>query len=200
MNSKKVVTFLWASFLVLLGYWMTRLWGHFPAFMDTMEYVFPEKWFNVASFQQGRITLWNPWIACGTPHLAALQPAVFYPFFWIWNLTGLTDWFFIMALLHELLAAVGFFLWLRSHQVSGTLATFCALGFAGSALVAFYWGFPTHLASMAWVPWIFWASRRLGEKPGLGRAGLLSLFWAFQILAGYPFFTFYALAFSGVLI
>ncbi len=200
MFPKNKVWILWSVFAWLLVYWTFRLWGHFPAFMDTMEYVFPEKWFNVESFQRGHIPLWNPWIACGTPHLAALQPAVFYPFFWIWNLTGLTDWFFILAILHEALAAVGFFLWLRSFRVSMTIASICALGFAGSALMTFYWGFPTHLASVAWVPWVLWASRRLAEKPGWRWGGLLSLFWGFQILAGYPFFTFYALVFSGVLI
>ncbi|HJT24053.1 MAG TPA: hypothetical protein VJ873_05720, partial [bacterium] len=153
MNSKRVFWGLWALFGGLLLYWMARFWGHFPAFMDTLEYVFPEKWFNVESWRQGRIPLWNPYLACGTPHLAAFQPAVFYPFFWIWNFTGLTNWFFVVALLHEALAAVGFYLWLRALKVGLLAATLCAWGFAGSALMAFYWGFPTHLASAAWVPW-----------------------------------------------
>ena len=189
--------------------------------MDTLEYVFPEKWFNVESWRQGNIPLWNPTIACGTPHLAAFQPAVFYPFFWIWNFTGLTNWFFGVALLHEALAAVGFYLWMRALKVAPLTATLCAWGFAGSALMAFYWGFPTHLASAAWVPWIFWASHQLTETaknspPRRQDAKknflfenieypkhiwlwwtLLSLFWAFQILAGYPFCTFYTALFFG---
>lgn len=198
MKKDKLFYYLWVCFGGLLFYWAIRLWSHFPAFMDTMEYVFPEKWFNVESFRQGRIPLWNPYIACGTPHLAAFQPAAFYPFFWIWNLTGLTHWFFVMALLHETLAAVGFYLWLRALKVSPLTATLCAWGFAGSAMMAFYWGFPTHLASAAWVPWIFWASWKLFEKPSFQYGGLLSLFWTFQILAGYPFCTFYTALFFGV--
>lgn len=160
--------------------------------MDTMEYVFPEKWFNVESFHQGRIPLWNPYIACGTPHLAAFQPAPFYPFFWIWNFTGLGDWFFVMALLHQAFAAVGFYFWGRALKASPLVATFCALGFAGSALMTFYWGFPTHLASIAWIPWVFFASVRYREKKSLGWWVLVSLCWTLQILAGYPIFTFYA--------
>lgn len=166
--------------------------------MDTLEYVFPEKWFNVESWRQGRIPLWNPYIACGTPHLAAYQPAVFYPLFWIWNFTGLTDWFFVVALLHEALGAAGFYLWLRALKVSPLTSTLCAWGFAGSALMAFYWGFPTHLASAAWLPWIFWAGWKLLKKPSFKYFGLLSLFWAFQIFAGYPFCTFYTVLFFGV--
>ncbi|HTC19881.1 MAG TPA: hypothetical protein VK859_03480, partial [bacterium] len=163
--------------------------------MDTMEYVFPEKWFNVESFHQGRIPLWNPYIACGTPHLAAFQPAPFYPFFWIWNLTGLADWFFVLALLHQAFAAVGFYFWGRSLKAPPLVATFCALGFAGSALMTFYWGFPTHLASIAWIPWVFLASQRYQEKKSWPWWALLSLCWTLQILAGYPIFTFYAALF-----
>ncbi len=195
MNSKTVFKPLWAGFFLLLLYWMIRLWGHFPAFMDTMEYVFPEKWFNVESFRQGRIPLWNPYIACGTPHLAAFQPAPFYPFFWIWNLTGLTNWFFVVALLHQAFAAVGFYFWGRALKASPLVATFCALGFAGSALMTFYWGFPTHLASIAWIPWVFFTSVRFQEKPSPRWWIWASLCWTLQILAGYPIFTFYVALF-----
>lgn len=195
MNPKTVFKALWVGFFLLLFYWMIRLWGNFPAFMDTMEYVFPEKWFNVESFRQWRIPLWNPYIACGTPHLAAFQPAPFYPFFWLWNMTGLADWFFVVALLHQAFAAVGFYFWGRALKASPLVATFCALGFAGSALMTFYWGFPTHLASVAWVPWVFFASFKFQEKHSLGWWVLVSLCWTLQILAGYPIFTFYACLF-----
>ncbi|HEY5039874.1 MAG TPA: YfhO family protein, partial [bacterium] len=125
-------------------------------------------------------------------HVANLQSAAFYPLFWFWNLTGLTDWFFVIALLHGVLAAIGFYLWLKALKVTALPATLCALSFAGSAYLVHYWGFPTHLASVAWVPWLFWATIRLLEKPSLYRGSLLSILWALQILAGYPFFTFYA--------
>ena len=195
MNPKRIFWALWGVFGLLLLYWVARLWGHFPAFMDTIEYVFPEKWFNVESFRQGRIPLWNPYIACGTPHLAAFQPAPFYPPFWLWNLTGLTDWFFVLALLHVAGAAWGFYLWARSLKAHPLLAVLCALGFAGSAMMTFYWGFPTHLASVAWVPWIFYSTVLWEENPTLARWFFLTLSWAFHILAGYPIFTFYALLF-----
>lgn len=200
MSPRMTVRALWVGYLVLTAYWMFRLWGHFPAFMDTLEYVFPEKWFNVESFREGRLPLWNPYLACGTPHVANLQSAAFYPFFWFWNFTGLTDWIFVVALLHGILAAAGFTLWLRALKVPSVPASLCGLSFAGSALLVSYWGFPTHLASIAWVPWIFWGAVRLRQDPSLARWGLLSLFWSFQILAGYPFFTFYAGLFLAVFI
>jgi hypothetical protein len=174
---------------------MVRLWGNLPAEMDTMEYVFPEKWFNVQCFQKGLIPLWNDMIACGTPHVANFQSSAFYPLFWFWNWTGLTHWFFVMALGHALLAAVGFYFWLRSLKVTNTIAALCALSFNGSAYLTYLWGFPTHLASLAWIPWVFWGSRQLIDRFSLGRWLALVGFWTLQILAGYPIFTFYALLF-----
>ena len=179
----------------MILYWIIRLWGHFPAFMDTLEYVFPEKWFNVESFCNGRIPLWNPYVACGTPHVANLQSAAFYPFFWLWNWTGLHDWFFVLALLHGVLATVGFYLWMRSRKVQEITSVLCAVSFGGSALAVNYWGFPTHLASIAWVPWLFWAASRWMEKPSRFWWIAMAFFWVFQFLAGYPFFTFYATLF-----
>ena len=198
LNLKVTFKILWGFFFLSTLFWIVRFWGHLPATMDTLEYVFPEKWFNVESYQNGRIPLWNPYIACGTPHVANLQSAAFYPFFWLWNLTGLTHWFLTVSLLHGILAAAGFYLWLQSQKISSVPATFCALSFAGSALMVNYWGFPTHLASVAWVPWVFWGAVRLTNRPHLMNWALLAAFWSFQILAGYPFFTFYTALFMGV--
>ena len=198
LKPSTLLKLLWGGFSALLLFWAIRLWGHFPATMDTLEYVFPEKWFNVESYRHGHIPLWNPYIACGTPHVASFQPAVFYPPFWLWNLTGLSDWFTVMALLHGLWAALGFYLWLRVSGVSPIPSTLCGLSFGGSALVVNYWGFPTHLATIAWTPWVFWGTVRLTQTRSLFRWALLALFWSFQILAGYAFFTFYTALFLGV--
>jgi len=214
MNFKKLWISIGIGYVVFLLFWAFRLWNHFPALMDTMEYVFPEKWFNVESFQKGLLPLWNPYIACGTPHLANFQSAAFYPLFWFWNVSGLNHWFFVLALGHVLLAAAGFpgFFFRRKGFIkkkpgdffffpcpgpcsSRETAVLCAIGFSGSAYLTYLWGFPTHLASLAWIPWIFCASRQLLERFSIARWLTLVVFWALQILAGYPIFTFYTLVF-----
>lgn len=195
LNDKKISTAIWVGYGAFLLFWVVRLWGQMPALMDTLEYVFPEKWFNVESFQKGLIPLWNPYIACGTPHVANFQSAAFYPFFWIWNLTGLTNWIFVMVFAHALLAAVGFYFWMRSFKLDKGLAALCAITFSGSAYLTYLWGFPTHLASLAWIPWIFWITHELLERFSVGKWLVLAGFWALQILAGYPIFTFYAFVF-----
>jgi hypothetical protein len=192
MNDRRFLALAGGGYLLLLLVWAIRFNGHSLAMMDTLEYAFPEKWVNVQSFQAGQIPLWNPWNACGLPHLGNLQSAVFYPLFWPWNLTGLFDWFFWISLAHGLLAAAGFYFWMRESKVKEALAALSALGFAGSALMVQYWGFPTHLATAAWVPWIFWATSRFQKSPSLERGAWLTLFWSLDFLAGYVYFTFYA--------
>jgi hypothetical protein len=62
MNDRLFLKIISAGYLLSLLFWAFRFTGHFPAMMDTLEYVFPEKWVNVESFQAGQIALWNPWI------------------------------------------------------------------------------------------------------------------------------------------
>src|SRR3984957_5716574 len=138
MNDRLFLKIVGAGYCLSLLFWAFRFTGHFPALMDTLEYAFPEKWVNVESFRAGQIALWNPWIACGVPHLANLQSAVFYPLFWIWNWTGLSDWFFRVALLHGLLAAVCVYLWMKEMGGRDAFAALSAVGFAGSALMVQY--------------------------------------------------------------
>ncbi len=150
---------------------------------------------------------WNPSIKGGfpfgipispaaSPHLAAFQPAPLYPFFWLWNLTGLADWFFVTALFHQAFAAVGFYFLGPLPRRIPLVATFCALGFAGSALMTFYWGFPTHLASIAWIPWVFFTSLRYQQKKSCPRWALVSLCWTPpKYWRATLFFTFYAALF-----
>ncbi len=187
-----------ALFFLSLLVWAYRFTGHFPAFADTLEYVFPEKWFNVESFQKGLLPLWNPYVACGQPHLANFQSAVFYPPFWLWGLTGLTNWFFFMPLAHSLWAALGFYLWMRENQSRETVSALCAVSYGVSAMAALYWGFPTHMAAYAWVPWVLWAGLRYIHKPNRLTWAGTALCWSFQLLAGYPYFTLYTTIFLGV--
>ncbi|HET9870543.1 MAG TPA: YfhO family protein [bacterium] len=192
MSDRKTAWMVGAAYLALLLVWAWRFTGHAPVMMDTLAYVFPEKWVDVQAYRAGNIPLWNPWVACGLPHVGDLQSAAFYPPFWLWILTGLPDWFFWMALAHGLLAALGFFLWARQGGAREPLAALTAVGFAGSALLVFYWGFPTHLATVAWVPWIFWATARFNARPSWMGWALLTLFWSLDFLAGYIYITFYA--------
>jgi uncharacterized membrane protein YfhO len=183
-----VVACCYALTLILWGILTQKM---IPGFADTLLYVIPEKWVNIFSFQKGLIPLWNPYIGAGTPQLACWQPGVFYPFFWLWNLFGFWKTFVGMALFHEFLAFIGFYFWMRSQRVSEITSSLCALSFSGTAQMVQFWGFPTHLATLSWVPWIFWlVQKNMDEFSWKQFWGLVAVL-SFQIWAGYPQFVFY---------
>ncbi len=165
---------------------------------DTMEYVFPEKWTSVDLWRKGGVPLWNPFIACGTPHLANFQSATLYPPFWLWNLTGLWDWFTVMILLHVAWAVLGFFLWARILGVTPVAAFLAALSFGLSSQMTYLWGFPTHASTLSWVPWVFGAATRLRVTPTAGRWAAFTGCLALQWTAGYLQIAFYTSLFLGL--
>jgi hypothetical protein len=179
---------LWCALMALWAFYFT---GHFPSFLDVTTYVFPEKWVNTSQWLSGTVPLWNPWISCGTPHLAQIQPGCFYPPFFLWLFTGLNDWFFYLSFLHSLWAMLGFFLWVRGRGVSWTLAWLGAGSFAFGGLAVSNWGFVTHVATMSWIPWVFFAAEVALRRGTLAAWSGLALTLTMQTLAGYVFFGFY---------
>ncbi len=184
-----------ALYLFALIFWAYLWKGHLPYYIDASLYTYPDHWINLDSFRQGLLPLWNPYIGCGTPHLANWQSACLYPPFWLFNLTGLSNWLIWMALAHTGLAFFGCYLWLRRQKITPLWCALCALSFAGSAHLTRCWANLPFIATAAWIPWIFWAAHRTLEKPVFKNSFLLGLALSLQILAGYPFFTFYTVLF-----
>jgi hypothetical protein len=181
--------------MAFLGLWACLWKGRLPYHIDTRLYAYPDHCVNMEAFHRGFIPLWNPYIGCGTPHAANWQSACFYPPFWIFNFTGLQDWLMWMALGHSALAFWGCYLWLRSQKWGSLWSALGALSFAGSAHMVMCWANLPFIATAAWIPWVFWAAHRALGKNSTPNWIFLCLFLSLQILAGYPFFTFYTLIF-----
>lgn len=169
--------------------------GRLPYHVDAALYAYPDRWINREAFLRGLLPLWNPYIGCGTPHLANWVSAVFYPPFWLFNLTGLANWFMGMAAAHAALAFAGCFLWLRAQKAAPLWCALGALSFAGSAHLTCCWANLTFITTAAWIPWVFWATLRALNHPTFPNWSLAGLFLGFLALAGYPFFLFYTVLF-----
>ncbi|HJT25555.1 MAG TPA: hypothetical protein VJ873_13355, partial [bacterium] len=187
----KLVVWIYLFFLVAWAF----VWrGHLPCYIDASLYAYPDHWVNLEAFRKGLLPLWDPFIACGTPHAANWQSACFYPPFWLFNLTGLSNAFMPMAVVHAGLAFVGCTLWLRRLKVAPLWCALGALSFAGSAHLTRCWANLPFIATAAWIPWVFWAFHRALERGGRNWS-LAGLFLSLQVFAGYPFFTFYTVVF-----
>jgi len=165
--------------------------NYLPAVPDTMFYFYPDQQFNLSVFQQGFIPLWNPLIACGSPHLADWSSSVLYFPDWIWNWTGLSKGYMTLALAQILFGSIGFFLWLRSQEIELLWSFLLGLTYVTSGHWVQCWGLLPLIATASFIPWIFWALQKALSHKHLKWWLLSSLFLGIQILAGYPFYVFY---------
>ena len=186
---------VFALFLLGCGFW---LGPSLPYHYDVLEYVYPERFLNNQSLLNGRIPLWNPYLGCGIPHLANWLSGLFYPAYWIMTVIGTGRELIILALLHELWAFGGFYLWTRQLRISPLISFLCAWSFAGSAHFTLLWEIQPFIATASWIPWVFWAAQNFREKPSFLKALVWSLILTLQLLAGYPVFVMYTWIFMAI--
>lgn len=151
----------------------------------------PIRWSVLSALREGRIPLWNSSSAFGIPWLATWQTECFYPGTLLFTGLGLFAWNY-SGLLHLLILSLGVFFFLRSHGV-GAFWAFCSAAIALLNGCAYnHLGSNSSMDTMAWIPWIFWATDQcLGRKPW----GSLkwTLFFTLQVFAGYPQIILYTL-------
>ncbi len=156
---------------------------------DFHSYFLPRYLYGNQELLAGRLPTWNRLEFAGLPFLATIQPAVLYPpkiaCYALFPLDHATPAFLIF---HQLLLAVGGLLFLRSQGI----AAFGA--FAGAAFLAFNSTLlganhhPNQLASVAWIPWVFWLAVCVARSQRRGPIAALGAVFALQLLAGYPEF------------
>ncbi len=137
------------------------------------------------SLRQGRLPLWNPRIFLGTPFLANLTSAVFYPPNLLPALLPLP---FAWALAFVLRTSLSFlFSALLARELgasrSGQLLAGLVFSLGGFAVV--WQGWPQSDVA-AWLPACVLAFERLAKRPGPLRAAFAALALAMAFLAGHP--------------
>ena len=134
---------------------------------------------------EGRLPLWNPRIFLGTPFLAKLTSAVFYPPNLLPALLPLP---FAWALAFVLRTSLSFlFSALLARELgasrSGQLLAGLVFSLGGFAVV--WQGWPQSDVA-AWLPACVLAFERLAKRPGPLRAAFAALALAMAFLAGHP--------------
>ncbi|KKS81423.1 MAG: hypothetical protein UV55_C0014G0012 [Candidatus Gottesmanbacteria bacterium GW2011_GWC1_43_10] len=161
------------------------------AISDIWYFNFPLKNFLAESLKSGNFPLWNQHMSGGFPVLANSQIGVFHfynflafkflPAIYAFNLAYIATFF---------QAALGMFLYLRQIKFSPLTS------FYGAFLFSFSGFFVTHLAHFSnmqaavFLPWLFWVTELLLEKPKLSLSLVFAVLFSQQIFAGAPQFTF----------
>ncbi len=179
-----------AVFLTAYGFLLFHPDLH-PACPENDTWNLPIRWSVLSSLRAGRLPLWNPLSAFGIPWLATWQTETFYPGTLLFTGFGLSAWNF-SGVLHLMILSLGAYFFLRAEKL-GPLASFFSASIALMNGCAYnHLGSNSSMDTMAWIPWIFLAALHCLEEKQWGKIQL-AIFFALQVLAGYPQIIFYTL-------
>ncbi len=152
---------------------------------DIASYWYPHRAALRAALAEGSVPLWNPWIGFGAPFLAdGSSSQLAYPPTWLLLGLPLALQFKVLAIGHCLLAAFGAAALAR--RLGGTALAGAVAGgaYALSGPMLSALGLYHHFAGAAIMPWTLWALEGLLQRASVGRAVVLGLVAAVEVLAG----------------
>ncbi|MEI6640298.1 MAG: hypothetical protein WCL46_11310, partial [Chlorobium sp.] len=132
--------------------------------------------------ETGTYPLWQPWLFSGMPTVEAFSylSGLYYPnvAFNLFHTDGM-----VLQLLHLAFAGLGVFLFLRQYGLTTIAAPlggaiFMLNPYMSAMLVH---GHGSQLMTVAYMPWMLWATLRLMQRGGLADAGVLALVAGFQL-------------------
>ena len=137
---------------------------------------------NNYSDQSGEFPQWKPWIFSGMPSAEAFShiSKLYFPehLFKLFMLPGM-----MIQMLHLLFAGIGCFLLLRHFKINYLSSILGSVGFMLTPYmtVMVVHGHGSQMMTAAYIPWIFWFTIKLWQKPNLLDTGLLAILLGFQL-------------------
>jgi hypothetical protein len=148
-------------------------------------FAYPLAHFQQECFRHGELPLWDPYNNCGVPFLAQWNTMPLYPPSLIYLLLPLPWSLSFFCLLHLWFAGFGMFFLARRWTGNSFAAAFAGVAFAFNGLTLNLLMWPSHIATLSWMPWVVLAVE-LAWREG-GRKIILAAFaGALQMLAGGP--------------
>jgi len=135
---------------------------------DLTTFFYPFRFVWVETVRQGHFPFWNPYIKCGVPLFATIQPGVLYPLSLLFLFLPLDLAFNWTIILHFFLAGAFTYIFMRElgASVQAALAATFALLFGGYFISVH--NVLNTLLSVTWYPLVMWCGCRM-IKTGLFR-------------------------------
>jgi hypothetical protein len=148
-------------------------------------FAYPLAHFQQECFRHWELPFWDPYNNCGVPFLAQWNTMPLYPPALIYLLLPLQWSLGFFCLLHLWFAGFGMFFLARRWTGNSFAAAFAGVAFAFNGLTLNLLMWPSHIATLSWMPWVVLAVE-LAWREG-GRKIILAAFaGALQMLAGGP--------------
>jgi len=179
----------WLIGLLLLPvlYFLPEFLGfNYFAGIDTSRLNMPLRYFDRQAFASGALPLWNPYMFAGFPGLAESESGVFYPGNIFIHMPGnFFHWYSIEVIAHFMIAAAGFYYWMRFRGHEIITSAFLAATYATTPFLIFHITAFGLFTSIVWLPWylLFFEHGMRGKHPV--KTGLwLALFLGLMLMAG----------------
>jgi len=153
---------------------------------DLVRFFYPLREFSANEFLKFKAPLWNPYIHCGSPHLAELQTCVFYPLSVIYLLFPYATAFNYFIVLHVFLAGLFTYLLMREWRYSRGAALLSAVIFMLSGYIVSVINLLASLASVIWLPLVILFYERAVKKDWVKNSVITGVFMALMFLGGEP--------------
>lgn len=186
--------------------WQNGGWKGYDPFVFHKEFIasdairqdIPWRFLAISQLKQGQIPLWNPYSFSGTPLLANLQSAVFYPLNVIFFVMPFFEGWILYIVLAPLLGLVYTYLFLRRLKISRPASLFGGVSFVTSTffLVWLEIGIVAH--TVIWLPLLLWSVEKFQQKHQYRYVILAIIISVCLILAGHFQTGLHVLLVSGV--
>src|SRR5262249_1942651 len=136
--------------------------------------------------KNGQLPLWNPYIFCGMPLMAALQPGALYPPTWsfaVFSPQMSMNWM-VITTYHG--SQLGPDLSARRMGCTRAGSLIAGVAFAFGGYMTAHLGHTNRVAAAAWLPWVVLAVEELYLNARWRWVALGAMFIALQFLAGEP--------------
>jgi len=162
--------------------------------IDPIQQYYPWRHFAVESLRQGTIPLWNPYAFCGTPFVANLQSAVFYPPNLLFLLMPMGLGFTATVVLHCALAGIFMFGLLRTLGLARAASLVGAVAFMFNGALVAWAEYPAlGLWVMVWLPLILMLLERAIARGSIVAAAGAGCAVGVQFLGGHFQYSAYVL-------
>jgi hypothetical protein len=181
------------AILPLVLFWRWIFKGEVLFWGTSMYQFWPWRHLAKTLALSGEWPLWNPLLGNGTPLLANLQTAFFYPANMLYFLVPVEHGLTLSVILHLILAGLFMFAYTRAIGLTPFAATISALGYMFSGYVIGRAQFVTMVNAFAWFPLLLLLAERMVTRRLYRHVLWLGLALAGQFLAGHAQLWFYGL-------
>src|SRR3989344_1971974 len=156
-----------------------------PLTLDPFEQQIPYRELAIDTVKRGLLPTWNPYAFAGTPLLANIQTAVFYPLnllFFILDFPSAWSW---QVFFQPLLASIFTYLYLKNLKLDARACFLGAVSFAFSGFMVAWTMWNTLAHTALWMPLILLAKDKLIDRFNWNWALILIFAESSMVLAGH---------------